>query len=1062
MDRKNTESGETPDRQDDILRTAPTIWSDGVTPPEEEEKAFDAADGKASQAEKSNAPEAKKTAPAKKKSDALEEKGVSPEKPAAAPAPEAMKSAGSDAPVAVTMPTSPGDETPIDVTMPTSPGDDAPPAPTAPTAPGEKKKSNSAAQSGALLKAGDKLGKYVIEKRLGKGGMGEVYLAKHEQLGIPRAIKVLPKELASKNSQFFARFIREAKTACEIRHSNIVNVMDVESDEARGLSYIVMEYVDGGDVRGLLKASGHLTVDQTLVIVEAVAAALAAASEYGIVHRDIKPDNIMLTRRGEVKLADLGIAKSGSDEDVQLTKTNVMMGTPAYLSPEQAKDAKHVDVRADIYSLGATMFEMLTGRIPYEGKSVYDILSKLHTDPVPNPCDLNVEIPPEIGKIVMTMMAKKPSDRYQSAAELLEVLAGCRVHRKTAIEAQKIIQEAIKTAYGGESLPPTTTVVRRRRKFKKQIFIAAGACGAVLLVLAVWLLLRPGKGVLSSAQIAPGAGFAPVEMARPTFTVRPAEAVVALRDRNGKEFSAISREGNSAVFELPCGSYTYSVSCDGFASQSGPLDITGGLSRSFSLEPAVFSVQTEPNAAVAVTLDGRDAGSGNADDKGIFSVSGLKAGTYVLEAVLAGKRPRREEVRFAGNGETSFQFRLNPQISSVRLHRLNFRIFPSSASVQVRDRDGQEIYCSSKLGGVCSYELPAGSYVYSVSTPGYSGKEGSCKLSSDTDIPEIRLEPHRISVSSNPGARLELIRNSVLTAASVADEKGTAVFEGIPAGVYLLRGDQEGRVPQAKEVTVPGDRDMNFAITLPLELWDFQIFASEGSRLVLSHDGKKIKEEVMRGSSFSVKLPRGEYQADFSLAGHADRRIQFRVPEDQRITARMERNLFSLTLHVSPNKVRAELRREDGNGKPALVHFSGTHTFSKLAPGNYRLTLSSPGYEDHLEFFTLANDDEDRHITMKKVRLTGADGGGIIVREVTTGNPALDKYIRENGAEIRLKGSNAPWQNVRFPFTMKNLKEGKHVLLFRVPAKKIKGQESDEIAVESGRFTEYSMFLVTF
>ena len=355
-------------------------------------------------------------------------------------------------------------------------------------APAEKPKQPDRSR---LLQDGAQLGKYRIVKRLGKGGMGEVYLAKHEQLDILRAIKVLPDDLAKKNSQFFSRFLREAKTACEIRHSNIVNVMDVETDPVYGISYIVMEFVDGGDVRGLLKSSGRLTVDQTLVIVESVASALAAASEYGIVHRDIKPDNIMLTKRGEVKLADLGIAKSG-DDDVQLTRTNVMMGTPAYLSPEQAKDAKHVDIRADIYSLGATMFEMLTGRIPYPGDSVYNILAKLHTDPVPNPCDFNPDVPPEIGKITMTMMAKKPDHRYQSAAELLEVLSRCRAHQKTVIEAQQIIREAIQTAYGTDAVRPSvmTTQHQRRSSGRKITVIAAAASLAVIILLLLFIAFR--------------------------------------------------------------------------------------------------------------------------------------------------------------------------------------------------------------------------------------------------------------------------------------------------------------------------------------------------------------------------------------------------------------------------------------------------------------------------------------------------------------------------------------------------------------------------------------------
>ena len=296
----------------------------------------------------------------------------------------------------------------------------------------------------ALFPGGSEIGKYVIIKRIGKGGMGEVYLAKHKTLGISRALKILPKEMMSDNGKFFDRFIREAKLASEIRHPNVVGVMDVETDSSFGYPYIVMEYIDGGSLRNSLTANGMLSEEQAVVIVEAVASALRAAEEHHIVHRDIKPDNIMFTKQGEVKLADLGIAKKG-DTGLDLTKTNMMIGTPAYLPPEQAQNAKSVDERADIYSLGATFYEMLTGEQPYPGETTIEVLHKLFSAPVPDPRKVNPAVSAASAAIVMKMMAKNPKDRFQNANELLEMM-----DRTFPVHTQYESGELIKKVIAGE------------------------------------------------------------------------------------------------------------------------------------------------------------------------------------------------------------------------------------------------------------------------------------------------------------------------------------------------------------------------------------------------------------------------------------------------------------------------------------------------------------------------------------------------------------------------------------------------------------------------------------
>ncbi len=267
------------------------------------------------------------------------------------------------------------------------------------------------------LKEGDMLGSYRIRKPLGRGGMGEVYLAFHTKLNVLRAIKILPARICSADKNYGERFLQEARSAIQMEHPNVIAVYDAEYDEKREIYYSVMEYVDGGTVRTALRSMGAYAEKQAMMIVLKVTEALMAAEKVGLVHRDIKPDNIMLTRNGVVKLADLGIAKTASDEQNGRDKTSIT-GTPAYMSPEQATDPNKVDSRADIYSLGVTFYEMLTGTKPYRGDKTVDILKQVFNEPVPDPRKANPQISKVCGKLIMQMMSKNRDDR-PAGAEVL-------------------------------------------------------------------------------------------------------------------------------------------------------------------------------------------------------------------------------------------------------------------------------------------------------------------------------------------------------------------------------------------------------------------------------------------------------------------------------------------------------------------------------------------------------------------------------------------------------------------------------------------------------------------
>ena len=308
-----------------------------------------------------------------------------------------------------------------------------------------------------VLQPGDHIDRYTVVRKLGQGGMGSVYLVRHEKLGVFRAAKVLASALYLRGGEFVDRFIREARLACSISNPNIVNVLDVGEDRSRGLCWLIMEYVDGGTLRDVLRKIPKLSEVHTILIAEAVAGALAAAAQQKIVHRDIKPDNIMLTRRGEVKLADLGIAKN-NEENVQLTKSHVMMGTPAYLAPEQAMDAHSVDVRADIYSLGATMYEMLTGAIPYPGKSTYDIMAKLVSSPVPDPRALTDTVSSQTARLVMRMLAKEAKHRPATPEILLREIRALNI-LPPELDPSASIRELLESSGTGNYSPAASTSV---------------------------------------------------------------------------------------------------------------------------------------------------------------------------------------------------------------------------------------------------------------------------------------------------------------------------------------------------------------------------------------------------------------------------------------------------------------------------------------------------------------------------------------------------------------------------------------------------------------------------
>jgi serine/threonine protein kinase len=261
-------------------------------------------------------------------------------------------------------------------------------------------------------------GRYELDGVVGRGGMAEVYRARDIRLDRIVAIKTLRADLA-RDQIFQARFRREAQSAASLNHPSIVAVYDTGEDMATGVPvpYIVMEYVDGRTVRDLLQDGHRLLPERSLEIIDGVLRALDYSHQAGIVHRDIKPGNVMVTRNGDVKVMDFGIARAMSDAQATMTQTAQVIGTAQYLSPEQAR-GERVDSRSDLYSTGCLLYELLTGRPPFTGDSPVAIAYQhVRENPIP-PSRVDPDVPAWADAIVLKAMAKSPADRYQTAGDM--------------------------------------------------------------------------------------------------------------------------------------------------------------------------------------------------------------------------------------------------------------------------------------------------------------------------------------------------------------------------------------------------------------------------------------------------------------------------------------------------------------------------------------------------------------------------------------------------------------------------------------------------------------------
>src|SRR5438128_4247122 len=356
------------------------------------------------------------------------------------------------------------------------------------------------------------VGSYRIVKLLGEGGMGAVYMGEHPAIGSKVAIKMLHLQYAAKQT-IVDRFFNEAKAVNVIGHENIVKILDFNVTH-EGRHYFVMEFLHGQALQALVGPGRPLPLQRWGPIVLQCCRALQAAHERGIVHRDFKPDNVFLVDQAErsdyVKLVDFGIAKLAASSGGGMTQPGTVMGTPAYMSPEQAAGETELDARSDIYSLGVTMFQMATGKLPFAdaGPSFGKILIAHLQQPPPLPRSIDPDVPEELEEIILRTPEKKPEDRYQSMAELHDSLLGCMQRLGISSERPRTdevvpaagVRGAISTPPGTVSAPTPAsgaTVPRAQRtglqkrrpgRLAKAALLGAGivAAAAVATVLIPW------------------------------------------------------------------------------------------------------------------------------------------------------------------------------------------------------------------------------------------------------------------------------------------------------------------------------------------------------------------------------------------------------------------------------------------------------------------------------------------------------------------------------------------------------------------------------------------------
>ncbi|MEQ4300456.1 Stk1 family PASTA domain-containing Ser/Thr kinase [Plantactinospora sp. B6F1] len=466
-------------------------------------------------------------------------------------------------------------------------------------------------------------GRYQVGELLGYGGMAEVHRGRDLRLGRDVAIKMLRTDLA-RDDTFQMRFRREAQNAASLNHPAIVAVYDTGEEIAptgETLPFIVMEFVNGRTLKEVLAAEGRLMPRRALEITADVCAALEFSHRHGIIHRDIKPGNVMMTQTGQVKVMDFGIARALASGATTMTQTSAVIGTAQYLSPEQAR-GEAVDARSDVYAAGCVLFELLCGHPPFVGDSPVSVAYQHVREDPPSPSDLNPDVTPPIDAIVLKALSKNPLNRYQSAAEmradLLRAAAGRPVMATPVLrEDQTMAMSHTATtrqipAGGGRPMPPARVGDARRRKASAWVIATLSGLGvlAVIALVAALMINKNGGDTPATVEV-PNVVGSTREVAENSLRQVDLTPKLGAADTSDDcEIGKVTAQSQPANTSVEAGTEVEIRVCEGPKAVEIPTNLVGGRYEAVKgqLERLGLTVQrkdvnSEENEGIVVKVD---------------------------------------------------------------------------------------------------------------------------------------------------------------------------------------------------------------------------------------------------------------------------------------------------------------------------------------------------------------------------------------------------------------------------------------------------------------------------